>query len=68
LHCAGCLRLARTQSEVNLSGYPREFKQGHADGCASSRGPLTRNDQRFNSDAQYASGWRDGFDICRRTA
>jgi hypothetical protein len=42
--------------QVNLSAYPPEFKQGYADGCASSRGSLTRNDQRFKSDPQYASG------------
>jgi len=66
-----CIALAACASPapipaVNLSGYQPEFKQGYADGCASARGSLTRNDPRFRSDPQYASGWRDGFDICRK--
>ena len=66
-----CIALAACASpspnpEVNLSGYPPEFKQGYADGCASARGRQKRNDARFRSDYQYAQGWRDGFDICRK--
>jgi hypothetical protein len=51
---------------ANLSGYPAEFREGYKEGCASARGPRTRNESRFKSDSQYASGWRDGFDICSR--
>jgi hypothetical protein len=51
---------------ANLSGYPPEFRDGYRDGCSSGRGTRTRNEGRFKSDSQYASGWRDGFDICSR--
>ena len=50
--------------DINLSGFPPDFRQGYSDGCSSARGSRVRNDQRFKEDAQYASGWRDGFDIC----
>jgi hypothetical protein len=50
--------------DVNLSGFPPDFRQGYSDGCASARGSRVRNEQRFKDDPQYASGWRDGFDIC----
>ena len=55
-----------SSSTVNLSGYPQEFKQGYSDGCASVQGPRARDENRFKSDPQYAQGWRDGYDICRR--
>ncbi len=53
---------------VNLSGYPLEFRQGYTDGCASAtpNTARTRNEGRFKSDANYAQGWRDGYDICSR--
>ena len=53
-------------SAVNLSGYPPEFREGYKDGCASVGASRVRNETRFKADAQYASGWRDGFDICSR--
>ena len=53
-------------ADVNLSGFPPEFKQGYADGCSSAEGPRVRDETRYRGDTQYASGWRDGFDICRR--
>ena len=53
-------------SGANLSGYPPQFREGYKDGCASVRGSRVRNESRFRDDAQYASGWRDGFDICSR--
>ncbi|MCW5603281.1 MAG: hypothetical protein KIT18_01845 [Burkholderiales bacterium] len=50
---------------VNLSGYPPEFRQGHADGCASARsGSIRRDEARFKSDAQYMQGWQDGHAVC----
>jgi hypothetical protein len=49
---------------VNLSGYPPAFKAGYADGCASARGSLKRDETRYKEDAQYALGWRDGRDLC----
>jgi len=51
---------------VNLSGYPAEFRQGYADGCNSVRGRMVRDEMRMKGDIQYAAGWRDGNDICRR--
>ena len=49
---------------VNLSGYPLEFRQGYADGCASVNAARKRDEARFKIDVNYAQGWRDGYDIC----
>ena len=56
------------EANVNLAGYPPEFRAGYADGCASSKRSAgkVRDEDRFKRDNQYASGWRDGFDICSR--
>ena len=56
------------QPKVNLSGYPPEFRQGYADGCASAKpnAARKRDEARFKSNANYAQGWRDGYDICLR--
>jgi hypothetical protein len=64
----GCAAGPTQGSNVNLSGFPPQFREGYADGCASARGPRKRDEARFKSgaDPQYASGWRDGFDICSR--
>ncbi len=51
---------------VNLSGYPPAFRAGYADGCASVNAARKRDEPRFKSDASYAQGWQDGYDICRR--
>jgi len=51
---------------VNLAGYSPAFRTGYGDGCASSKGSQIRDEDRFKHDAQYARGWRDGFDICER--
>lgn len=51
---------------VNLSGYPLEFRQGYADGCASVNAARKRDETRFKADANYAQGWRDGHDICSK--
>jgi uncharacterized protein YceK len=53
------------QPKVNLSGYPPEFRQGYADGCASVNAARKRDEARFKSDANYAMGWRDGYSICK---
>ena len=54
------------QLEARLAGYPPAFQDGYADGCDSARRAIgkTRDDDRFEKDAMYATGWRDGFDIC----
>jgi hypothetical protein len=51
---------------VNLSGYPPGFRVGYADGCNSVDGTRKRDEARFKSDTDYAQGWRDGNDICKR--
>jgi hypothetical protein len=58
--------IASAGANANLSGFPPEFRQGYADGCASAKGPRVRDEARNREQPQYASGWRDGFDICRR--
>lgn len=51
---------------MNLSGYPPAFKEGFKDGCDSFRGSYRRDNARFTTDGNYATGWQDGFSICRR--
>ena len=53
---------------VNLSGFPPAFRDGYADGCQSAkdRAAVRRDAARYANDRQYALGWRDGFDICRK--
>jgi len=51
---------------VNLSGYPPEFRQGYADGCNSVSARMVRDEMRMKGDIQYAAGWRDGNDICKK--
>jgi hypothetical protein len=50
---------------VNLSGYSPAFKAGYTDGCASTRGPVRRDDGRYRSDNDYMMGWSDGNSVCR---
>jgi hypothetical protein len=64
---AGCAMQPQPPAPaVNLSGYPPEFRQGYADGCASVNAARKRDEARFKADTQYAQGWRDGYDICLR--
>jgi hypothetical protein len=53
---------------VNLNGFPPAFQDGYADGCQSAKtgAALKRDAARYANDRQYAMGWRDGFDICRK--
>jgi hypothetical protein len=66
----GCSAPAQKKApNVNLAGYPPEFRAGYLEGCDSARKQTTKKDEkRFKSDAQYAAGWRDGFDICGKQA
>ena len=65
--CAQTPTAARPPApNINLSGFPPEFKQGYTDGCTSSKGSRVRDEVRYRDQPQYASGWRDGFDICKR--
>lgn len=54
------------QAGINLSGYSREFREGYADGCASARGSIKKDEARFKTDTQYSSGWKDGMGICAK--
>jgi len=58
----------KKDANVNLAGYPPAFRAGYIDGCDSSKraSGQTRDEARFKHDAQYASGWRDGYDICMK--
>ena len=51
---------------VNLSGFPLPYRQGYADGCASSSGPERKDGARYASDGNYRTGWVDGFALCRK--
>jgi hypothetical protein len=69
LWLAGCATApppSAGQPDVNLAGFPPEFRAGYSDGCASVNAPRRRDEARFKADANYAQGWRDGYDICRR--
>jgi len=57
---------APQRPRVNLSGYPAEFRQGHADGCTSATSTRVRDEGRMKGDASYAQGWQDGYDLCSR--
>jgi hypothetical protein len=59
---------AKKEANVNLTGYPPAFRAGYLDGCDTSKrtSGRTRDEERFKHDSQYASGWRDGNDICTR--
>ena len=51
---------------VNLSGFPLNYRQGYADGCASATGAERKDALRFGADGNYRTGWQDGLALCRR--
>ena len=54
-------------ANLNLSGYPKAFQEGYADGCSSAKSLTQKQNQtRFKTDSQYAQGWRDGHDLCKK--
>ena len=53
-------------ANVNLQGFPLEYRQGYADGCASATSPERKDAARFRSDAQYRTGWSDGNALCKK--
>lgn len=66
---AGCAAPATSDKPgVNLSGFPPEFREGYSDGCNSARSLVAtkKDEKRMKSDPQYAAGWRDGYDMCKR--
>lgn len=79
MFCTGCAMQPRgsepsrpsrpsqaAQPPVNLSGYSPAFKQGYTDGCASARGSIRRDEERYRSDNDYMMGWSDGRSVCQR--
>jgi len=58
----------KKESNVNLGGYPPAFRAGYLDGCHSARRLVgaVRDEARFKTDTMYATGWRDGFEICKK--
>jgi len=63
---AGCAPPKPVSVPVNLAGFPPAFRDGYGDGCASATGKQHQDAKRFETDRQYAAGWRDGLDACRR--
>jgi len=53
-------------ANINLQGFPLEYRQGYADGCTSASGAERKNAARFASDGQYRTGWQDGNALCRK--
>ena len=53
-------------SNVNLQGFPLEYRQGYADGCASASGGERKDAARFKTDGQYRTGWMDGQALCKK--
>jgi hypothetical protein len=51
---------------VNLQGFPLEYRQGYADGCASASGTERKDAARFRTDGQYRTGWQDGNALCKK--
>jgi hypothetical protein len=65
--CAGPQHSPAPRPRVNLAGFSAAFKQGYADGCDHALSLAARKDeQRYRRDADYASGWNDGYSMCRR--
>ena len=67
---SGCSSTASKppESKVNLAGFPPAFRDGYNDGCSSAKALIgTRKDEkRCAQDRQYAAGWRDGYDMCKK--
>ena len=57
---------AEPPANVNLQGFPLEYRQGYADGCASARDAERKDAARFKSDGQYRTGWQDGIALCKK--
>jgi hypothetical protein len=51
---------------VNLQGFPLEYRTGYLDGCASASGPEKKDATRFKMDGQYRTGWQDGNALCKK--
>ena len=60
-------RLQATRPAYNLAGYPPAARDGYIDGCETGkRSSYARKDSsRIANDPQYATGWNDGYSICK---
>jgi hypothetical protein len=54
-------------------GLPPAYAEGYADGCASGKeaagglfAEARKDASRYDTDSQYARGWNEGFEECRR--
>jgi len=65
---AGCAASKAPAPKVNLTGFPPAFRDGYAEGCQSAKpyAAKHRDEARYAQDTQYAAGWRDGYDVCRK--
>ena len=57
---------ANPPAKINLQGFPLPYRQGYADGCASTSALEQKDAARFKSDGQYRTGWQDGNALCRK--
>jgi hypothetical protein len=64
---AAPVRPSPPPANINLQGFPVEYRQGYADGCKSASGAESKDAARFKSDGQYRTGWQDGYGICRKS-
>lgn len=63
---AGCAQSPGPVQEINLSGFQPAFQEGYRAGCSSATGGMNKDEKRYKTDSQYALGWNDGYDICKR--
>lgn len=63
-----------TREQLVAQGYSEAFASGYDDGCSSGRsaamalGGFRKNVKVYLVDAQYATGWDDGFRQCQVSA
>jgi hypothetical protein len=57
---------ANPPAKINLQGFPLPYRQGYADGCASTAAQEQKDAARFKSDGQYRTGWFDGNALCKK--
>jgi len=57
---------ANPPAKINLQGFPLPYRQGYADGCASTSVLEQKDAARFKSDGQYRTGWFDGNALCKK--
>ena len=65
---AACAAPKPGPPNINLAGFPPAFRDGFADGCQSAKSgaPRRRDETRYAKESQYATGWRDGYDMCHK--